>query len=83
MPRGNGRGPMGQGPMTGRGGFGRFFGRGCGARGFGRTSGNGCRAPVAPTNERELLSVRESYLAGELEAIRARIAGLEADTSEK
>lgn len=110
MPRGNGTGPGGQGPMTGRGagfcaghgipgyanqsvpgcgfgrgpgGFGRFLGRGGRARGFGWTAGNGFQASVPPANEREMLSARESYLAGELESIRKHISDLDAGTTEK
>lgn len=84
MPRGDGTGPMGGGPFTGRG-MGRCFaggmagfrfmagrGRGCG-RGFGRWLGGGVypRAEDYGKSEKELLREEIKYLQSKVEAIEA------------
>lgn len=119
MPGGDGTGPMGAGPMTGRaagfcagygtpgyaspaGGRGRGFwgwGRGRGGgrgRGFGFGRFNwapmgagypayGPAAPVAPTREQELETLRQqaSHFQGALEDIQKRIEALQSDESLK
>ena len=85
MPRGDGTGPRGQGPKTGRQmgncegaepiygrGMGRGFGRGIG-RGFGRGIGRGFR------NRRYNLSSEDErkYLESEKTAIEKRLKDLE------
>jgi len=78
MPGGDGTGPTGQGPITGRG-LG-FCGRGMRrvyTRGFGRRSFN--RRMFQPTNKEDLeqelnyISEKENLLREEKETIRKRI----------
>ncbi len=80
MPRGDGTGPLGQGPMTGRGlgncagndraggfgrGYGYGFGRGFGAgRGFGRGWGFGFGAGNRPVDKETEKSWLENAIAG-------------------
>lgn len=67
MPKFDGTGPLGQGPMTGRGmglcgrglGYGRGFGRGFGFRRF-----------ISPKNELAALEDEERILEEELAAVR-------------
>ncbi|MBJ2355387.1 DUF5320 domain-containing protein [Sphaerochaeta sp. S2] len=77
MPRRNGTGPMGNGPMTGRGmgycrggaGVGYGYGMGRGA-GFGRGLGWGMYAtPVAPIS----LAERKRILEDELKQLEAQM----------
>jgi len=84
MPRGNRMGPMGQGPMTGRGaGFCAGNGNGFG-NGFGNGMGHGLRfrqavglQPVfSNTEEAAFLENRKILLAGELETVNSRLAAL-------
>lgn len=73
MPRFDGTGPMGQGPITGRGmgfcggGFGR--GWGFGGRGFGRRF-------ISTKNEMAALDEEEKILEEELAAVREEKAAL-------
>ncbi len=74
MPRLNGTGPTGQGPMTGRGlgpcGGGMGLGRGCrGSYGYGRRF-------ISPKNELAALEEEERMLTEELSAIHEEIATL-------
>ncbi len=75
MPRFNGTGPMGQGPMTGRGfgpcGGGMRRGWGCGG-GY----GYGFRRFISPKNELTALEDEEKMLEEELTAIREEKAAL-------
>ena len=83
MPRFNGTGPNGQGPLTGRGfgpcgqglGTGRGFGRGYG-RGYGRGFGGGYNAPITEQQEKEMLTGNMNALQEELEAMKKRIKEL-------
>jgi hypothetical protein len=92
MPFGDGTGPMGFGPRTGRGagncagfgqGAGRFFGRASrGLEWFGR--GRGCRnwyvgssLTYTAGEEKAVLESRAAMLAGQLEEVRSRISDLE------
>ncbi|NMB04212.1 MAG: DUF5320 domain-containing protein [Tissierellia bacterium] len=64
MPGRDGTGPLGGGPLTGRG-----LGLAC-RRGFGRGSGFGYRInPVSPTSQKELLKEQKKLLQERLEAI--------------
>jgi len=91
MPRGNRMGPMGQGPMTGRGagfcagnGNGNGFGSGMGFGAGGSGSGRGYRfrqavglQPVfSNSEEAAFLENRKSLLSGELESVKSRLAAL-------
>lgn len=71
MPRFDGTGPLGQGPMTGRGlgpcGGGMGYGRGYG-RGF------GCRRFYTRKEEAEILKEETEVLEEELKAIKERLA---------
>lgn len=77
MPRFNGTGPKGQGPMSGRGlgpcggGMGRGFG---GRGGYGR--GYGFRRFISPKNEMSALEDEEKVLEEELAAVREEKAAL-------
>ena len=73
MPRLDGTGPMGQGPMTGRGlGF-----CGGGARqGWGCRGGYGFRRFISPKNELAALEDEERMLEEELAAIKEEKAAL-------
>ncbi|MDY0236289.1 MAG: DUF5320 domain-containing protein [Gudongella sp.] len=87
MPRYNGTGPRGQGPLTGRGmgycaqrtpgydtrGYGRGIGCGMG-RGFGRGLGY---APIV--SEREMLEENMRYLEEELNAVKAALGNTKED----
>lgn len=86
MPRGDGRGPEGKGPMTGRNmGFCAGYnmpgfaneGRGCGM-GRGRRFARGMwnAAPVAATGEKEELQLEAAALRQQLELLEKRIASL-------
>ncbi|MDD5071304.1 MAG: DUF5320 domain-containing protein [Patescibacteria group bacterium] len=68
MPRLNGTGPMGQGPMTGRGlgPCGGGMRTGWGGRGFGWRS-----FFRSPKNQQQSLDEEEKMLEEELEAVRA------------
>ncbi len=80
MPRLDQTGPMGQGPMTGRGigpcggGLGRGRGLGFGARGF------GFRRFISPKNELISLEEKEKILEEELAAIREEKKALKDQT---
>ena len=89
MPGGDGTGPMGRGPMTGRGlgPCGRGLGRGSGfGRGFGRRWAFAPAAPMypamqptmQPTKEQELqmLEDEQNAIKEELEAVQKRITQL-------
>lgn len=89
MPNRNGTGPMGFGPMTGRGmgpcgaGLARGFG---GGRGFGRgwsrsyERGFGRVVPVytesTPENEKEILKAEKAEIERELKEINRRLQEL-------
>lgn len=90
MPGNDRTGPLGRGPMTGRGmgPCGRGLARGAGTapgRGFGRGMGRGMgpywgSAPAyQPTKEQELADLRAEkvLIEQDLEAIRARLKELE------
>jgi hypothetical protein len=74
MPFGDGTGPLGQGPMTGRrgGGRGRGMGRGVGGgRGIGINRGT---MPVAPTNTNNtVLTKEEEDLASKVYSLLPKI----------
>jgi len=88
MPRGNGTGPMGQGPLTGRGAgrcagnqsgygngfFGRGFGRGFGlGRGFGFGPANApAETPYQATSEKSWLDYVIGILKNQLDAYEKR-----------
>lgn len=88
MPRGDGTGPVGQGPMTGRGlgrcagndapGYGNgFFGRGLG-RGFGRGLGFGRGFGFAGNNQVPYNEVSEkSWLENVINALKNQLQNLE------
>jgi hypothetical protein len=87
MPRGDGTGPMGMGPMTGRGfGFcagyaypGFYFGRGFRRHAFGPMySRYPAGAFVAPTQEGALREQAE-YLEEQLRQVNRRLDSLEKD----
>lgn len=65
MPRFDGTGPMGQGPMTGRG-----LGSCTGRRAF------GCRRFYTQKEESEILKDEQSQLEQELKAIKERLSEL-------
>ncbi|MBN2094050.1 MAG: DUF5320 domain-containing protein [Candidatus Zambryskibacteria bacterium] len=81
MPRFDRTGPMGQGPMTGRGlgpcgggrGWGRFGGRGFGWGNYGRYYSN---SPLNEKEEVEILSEDAKILEEELKAIKSRLADI-------
>jgi len=85
MPGGDRSGPLGQGPMTGKGagygaGFGmpgymNFSGGGFFGRGFGR--GRRYATPHTAQNEVEMLRQQEKFLENSLEEIRKRLEQLE------
>ena len=80
MPRRDGTGPMGEGPMTGRK-FGqrRGFGKRRG-KGFGRQADVSFYADEAPQpgqNEAEMLRQEAQHLEAALEEIKNRLAQLE------
>lgn len=95
MPGGDGTGPMGRGPLTGRGlgycagGYPRYgLGRraGFGARGYGLGLGyrRGYRAyypvePVDPRTERELLEEERAVLENRLKMVSRELEGLSDD----
>ncbi len=79
MPRGDGTGPMGSGPLTGRGlgackgampGYGAGYGRGFGRRGLGcsREFYNYANAPMPATDKQWLLE-HKKRLEASLEAV--------------
>ena len=72
MPRFDGMGPMGQGPMTGRG-LGPCGGCRCGGAGYGL----GARRFVSPKNELAALEDEEKTLENELAIIREEKSSLE------
>lgn len=82
MPRQNGTGPMGIGPMTGRGmgpcGGGMAYGRRGGGRGLGWRRFWGYYPASAPTKKEEIevLSEESTALEEELKVIKARLAEL-------
>ena len=65
MPRLNGMGPMGQGPMTGRG-----MGNCGGGMRRGSRFGFGCRRFISPKNEIASLDEQEKMLKEELAIIQ-------------
>ncbi len=82
MPRGDGTGPVGQGPMTGRGagrcagnntpGYG-FFGRGRGfGRGFGFGFGNYNQTPNDQASEKSWLELGINALKNQLSNLEKR-----------
>lgn len=81
MPRRDGTGPMGMGPMTGSG-FGfcgnKFYGRGnCYGMGYGRSGyGFGYR-PVENITQKEYLQKQKDFLKFELEQINKELNELE------
>lgn len=83
MPNRDGTGPMGYGPMTGRGmgpcgaGRGRGFGRGQG-RGFGRGFGRVVPVYQEPTKEQEteMLKTEKAEIERELKEIEKRLKEL-------
>ncbi|MDD4774586.1 MAG: DUF5320 domain-containing protein [Eubacteriales bacterium] len=95
MPRGDGTGPMGMGPMTGRGAgvcadfdapvYGCGYGRGRG-RGNRQMFCTGVRnkniAYASDTDQRELLENQVSLLENRLHEIKKRLASFEGGTEE-
>ncbi len=85
MPRRDGTGPLGFGPMTGRGLgvctgvnapiYGRGFGRGLGL-GFGRGFGFGANANYNHTASKEALQAQKEQLQITLDAIDKRLESL-------
>ena len=83
MPRFDGTGPRGQGPMTGRGlgpcGAGKGYGRGYGM-GYGRGYGWGCPfcgalpQVITEKEEKEMLKNEAEILEEELKAIKERLS---------
>jgi len=79
MPRQNGTGPMGMGPMSGRGmgpcGGGMAYGRRSGGRGLGwRRFWGYCPAPnMTEKEEAEILSEEALVLEEELKAVKVRL----------
>jgi Family of unknown function (DUF5320) len=73
MPRFNGTGPLGQGPMTGRG-LGLCSGSMAFGRGYGR--GFGCRRFYTSEEEGEILKDEEKMLEQELKAVKERLQEL-------
>jgi hypothetical protein len=90
MPGRDGTGPMGQGPMTGRGlgfctgvnavGYGARFGLGLACRrGFGRGIGRGLGFLVneaSPETQKELLQQQKELLQNRLEVIEKQLENL-------
>lgn len=74
MPRFDGTGPAGMGPMTGRGLGPCGYGRGCG-RGYGRGLGY-YRQPTA-TEEKQMIQDDVAALREELKAAEERLSQLE------
>ena len=90
MPRGDGTGPMGMGPLTGRGmrycigagypgnvrGGGRFFGRGFGmGRGMGRGFfGGGFPAPASAEPEKSVLENQVLAMEQNLAELKKRLS---------
>ena len=85
MPRGDGTGPMGMGPLTGRriGGYpgnscagGRFFGRGLGmGRGMGRGFfGGGFPAPASAEPEKSVLEKQVLAMEQNLAELKKRLS---------
>lgn len=80
MPRLNGTGPMGQGPLTGRGlgpcGGGRaygFSGRRGGGMGFGWRKSTGYYPTLTEKEEKEALLEESNILEKELKTIKSRL----------
>lgn len=97
MPRGNGTGPEGLGPMTGRGagycagfgmaGCGRGLGRGLGARrgpggGFGPGLSRSLDAQSPEVSVRRGLELRADFLEEELSLVRGRLSALDSGAGE-
>ncbi len=87
MPRGNGMGPMGQGPMSGRGAgfcagnrYGYGMGQRFGGRGFGFQARQTITTPTELTadSEKNFLQNRVEILARELENAKQRLIELNA-----
>lgn len=82
MPRGNRMGPMGQGPMTGRGaGFCAGYRNGFGGRGLGfqqRLRGS-MPTELTAESEKNFLQNRVEILARELEDATKRLAELKGE----
>ncbi|MBL7114793.1 MAG: DUF5320 domain-containing protein [Kiritimatiellae bacterium] len=96
MPRGDGTGPLGMGPMTGRaagycaGNFapGRGFGRGPGRRWFSARAGQSTwgdypsyGTTTTTKQESNALKGQAQYLSGALEYIKQRIEELDTKTN--
>ncbi len=93
MPGGDRTGPIGEGPMTGRGlgvcsGYndarGVYYGRGFGRRGFGRRGfgrGVGFRTGFTPVygDEKEALIEQKEFLKQQLDNIEKRLKDLDID----
>ncbi len=72
MPRQDGTGPTGQGPMTGRG-----MGPCAGGMGYSRRAcGFGYRRFISPKNELKALENEKAMMEEELEALREEIETL-------
>lgn len=88
MPGGNRRGPLGQGPMTGRGlgycgGFGGGIGLGRGGgrgRGFGFAPVVNAGATVSEAEETEILRQEAKNLETSLQEVKERLSRLEKDS---
>ena len=96
MPRRDGSGPAGQGPLTGRGlgnctgvqntayGYGRGFGMGMGrGAGYGRGFGGyyaATPAPVAYTSQKDFLTAQQDDLKNRLEIINSQLNNLAEDS---
>lgn len=90
MPRGDGTGPVGNGPMSGRG-FGSCagansgrYGAGMVGQGFGRGRGAGCRRgyginyadPATAKTKKELLEEQKELLQNRLDIISKQLENL-------
>lgn len=94
MPRRDGSGPVGQGPLTGRGlgnctgvqntvyGYGRGLGMGRGAgcgRGFGRFYA-AAPTPITYASQKDLLTAQQNDLKNRLEIINSQLNNLAEDS---
>lgn len=86
MPRGDGTGPVGNGPMSGRG-FGYCAGGNAGRFGTGRGRGAGCRQgygigmnfaadPATAKTQKELLEEQKKLLQNRLDIISKQLENL-------
>jgi len=96
MPRGDGTGPMGMGPMSGRGagycaGYGMGFGRGRGWRRMSNAAGLPGSMRVGwpatpfqrpgPDTERQALKDQADALQAQLDSIRKRLSEIDGEST--